>query len=187
MQPVQSLLGVNVVSICAGTRHLLILTSDNELFGLGSNEEGRCGLKSQAINATEPEIVATDDYVINRIFCGINNSILADSAGNLYSTGSNRNNKSGLLIDASNVFKTSFKGYKLPPNGQISLGAQNTVIQLDKTEFLQGILNYVPFFFSKSMLLTYANWATFLTYFPLYLLAPAPTGSSKKFNFNKKY
>ena len=136
MQPVQSLLGVNVEDIRAGTSHLLILTSENQLFGWGSNADDRCGLGKQKVLSETPKLIdfAGQNLKIKRLFCGVNNSVIIDNFGLFYSAGSNKNNKSG-LVGSTNGFKKSFSGYKLPEGFKMFLGAQNTVIQIDNCEF----------------------------------------------------
>ena len=66
---VEALLGDDIVEVCAGDKHVAVVTSDGEVFTWGDGEYGCLGLGSGRGVCPTPEVVELDEDV-DKVFCG---------------------------------------------------------------------------------------------------------------------
>ena len=134
----------NIVDIKCGMVHTLILTSNHEVFGCGSNALGQLGKTVDNIGNPIQKIENLSDII--RIECGDIHSMCIDMNNNLYVFGDNKHGQLGLHdIDKmriptkhpslSNIIDISSKGretYVKTSNNEIYfLGNNNTHSQLN--------------------------------------------------------
>lgn len=90
-----------VKKVALGQHHLLFLTTDMEMYGLGSNMYGQLGLIQNDLK--QPFLIET---TIDDIACGHNHSIYLTSNFMVFGSGSNRQGQLGRLCDPEQTYFT---------------------------------------------------------------------------------
>ncbi|KAL9643205.1 hypothetical protein ABK040_001693 [Willaertia magna] len=81
--------GKNITKISAGRSHVLLLTSNNEVYGFGSNTNGEINPNIMITNYTEPTRIDISNRNISNIFAGSHTSFFLGLNGTLYAVGLN--------------------------------------------------------------------------------------------------
>ena len=112
-----------IKEISSGTSHVMVLTEDNMLYGMGLNNYGQLGLKRRVDNA--PELTYIRNNVSN-VSCGNSYTMIIDSNGTLSGTGRNSNGQLGI---ESTISKFSFTSNETPViTSMVSCGESHTLI-----------------------------------------------------------
>ncbi|CAG8825270.1 46207_t:CDS:2 [Gigaspora margarita] len=96
----------HIVKISCGSLHVAALTQDGKVITWGCNNEGALGrvMKSKDPNSTDENVLAfiqdLDDVVIVKVICGSNIMLALSDKGQLYATGTFRDNnrKTGFIL-----------------------------------------------------------------------------------------
>ena len=72
-----------------GQNFSIFYTENNELYAVGSNADGRCGISHNGGSATPTLAEFPKTKVIKSIACGNNHSLVLTTEGHVYSTGMN--------------------------------------------------------------------------------------------------
>ena len=93
---------VNLVA--CGSNFTVFSTENNELYGIGSNTEGRCGLNYNNGTSTAQLADFPKNKIIRHIACGLNHSLVVTAEGHLYAAGANEHGQLGLVDENGNKF-----------------------------------------------------------------------------------
>ena len=91
-----------VRSMSCGSNFSIFVTENNEMFGVGSNTDGRFGLNWNNGTATPQKIEFSFSKVIKQVSCGTNHSMILTSESQVYCTGSNEFGQLGLVDENGN-------------------------------------------------------------------------------------
>jgi len=85
-----------------GSNFSIFVTENNEMFGVGSNTDGRFGLNWNNGTAVPQKIEFSFSKVIKQLSCGTNHSLLLTNEAQVYCTGSNEFGQLGLVDENGN-------------------------------------------------------------------------------------
>ena len=85
-----------------GSNFSIFVTENNEMFGVGSNTDGRFGLNWNNGTATPQKIEFSFSKVVKQISCGTNHSMLLTNESQVYMTGCNEFGQLGLVDENGN-------------------------------------------------------------------------------------
>lgn len=85
-----------------GSNFSIFVTENNEMFGVGSNSDGRFGFNWNNGTASPQKIEFPFSKAIKQLSCGTNHSLLLTSEGQVYCTGSNEYGQLGLVDENGN-------------------------------------------------------------------------------------
>jgi alpha-tubulin suppressor-like RCC1 family protein len=88
--------------IGCGSNFSIFCTENNELFGVGSNTDGRLGLQWNNGTAIPQKIELASGKTVKQISCGYSHALLLTSEGAVYTTGSNEHGQLGLCDENGN-------------------------------------------------------------------------------------
>ena len=112
-----------IKEISSGFGHVMVLTEDNMLYGMGANDYGQLGLKRYVYGV--PELTYIRNNVSN-VSCGESFTMIIDSSGTVSGTGDNSKGQLGLESTSS---KVSFTSNLTPVTASmISCGGSHTMI-----------------------------------------------------------
>lgn len=100
LSKVQSKEKVRLMS--CGSNFSIFGTENNELYGVGSNTDGRFGLNWNNGTANPQKIDFSFSKVVKQISCGYNHTLLLTNEGQVYCTGSNEYGQLGLVDENGN-------------------------------------------------------------------------------------
>ena len=113
-----------IKEISSGFGHVMVLTEDNMLYGMGANDYGQLGLKRHIYGGV-PELTYIRNNVSN-VSCGESFTMIIDSSGTVSGTGDNSKGQLGLESTSS---KLSFTSNTTPVTASmISCGGSHTMI-----------------------------------------------------------
>eukprot|EP01135_Chromosphaera_perkinsii_P004071 Nk52_evm2s268 gene=Nk52_evmTU2s268 len=92
---VETLVHKEVVSVSCGPRHVVALTSDNEIYSWGNGDDGKLGLGSQE-SFYFPQKVNIMGNIIIMVKCGQDGTLFLTRRGRVLACGNNADNKLGL-------------------------------------------------------------------------------------------
>eukprot|EP01091_Cochliopodium_minus_P009189 TRINITY_DN2200_c0_g1_i1.p1 TRINITY_DN2200_c0_g1~~TRINITY_DN2200_c0_g1_i1.p1 ORF type:complete len:351 (+),score=58.48 TRINITY_DN2200_c0_g1_i1:68-1120(+) len=78
----------NIINICCGYNHTIILKKGGRVYSFGQNTDGQCGVESEEFKIYTPKLVVTDPEIKN-IYCGAWHSMYYTNKGDLYIWGRN--------------------------------------------------------------------------------------------------
>ena len=87
-----------IVSVYCGTDYTLVKDSNSNLLGCGNNDSGQLGLIDK-INRVKFTKIPYYGNGVSSVFCGYKHTILIDSEGHLWATGSNDNGQLGIGLN----------------------------------------------------------------------------------------
>jgi alpha-tubulin suppressor-like RCC1 family protein len=136
----------NIKQIICGGDYTLILTSDNQIFASGNNENGQLGLDNFDINQSI-EFIKINEFQLTRenikqVACGFAHTIILTENNNIYGFGSNTSGQLGLNDDDNiNLFtKIEWTNRNIK---QIICEGDSTFILTDNNKiFASGRNNY---------------------------------------------
>ena len=85
-----------------GSNFSVFVTTKNEIYGVGSNNDGRLGLNYNAGTSYPQLIQLSGTKQVNSLACGYNHTILCTSDGNAYACGMNDQGQLGIVDDSGN-------------------------------------------------------------------------------------
>jgi len=150
---------VNIVQVASGNDHILILTVDGNVYGIGDNMYGQIGLpnKQYAI----PTLISNIHDIV-QISCGSNHSMFLTSDGRVYGCGSNIDGELGIgnskkyiqnpilisnMIDIASIACILFRSYFITKNGKVYIcgRTQHNELEIgrDRNIYIPVIILYV--------------------------------------------
>ncbi|XP_014670621.1 PREDICTED: uncharacterized protein LOC106811496 [Priapulus caudatus] len=118
---IEALLSVDVSSIACGPAHVVIGSSNGEVYSWGRGADGRLGLGSDADYSYPMPVSIQGPAIVRGVHCGVDGSMFITDTGSMLACGSNRNNKLGLnerygffAQMRQLMHKTEVEGTKIP-------------------------------------------------------------------------
>ncbi|KAL6043335.1 putative E3 ubiquitin-protein ligase herc4 [Balamuthia mandrillaris] len=146
-------LSLRVKQIASGHDHILVLSEDGEVYGLGFNSDGRLGnCKNDRDVATAVKATGLEGHKIVDISAGMYHSLALTDKGQVFAFGSNTNGKLGLPTNGlTNVGLTPTLIPTLQDIPVVQIGAANdySVFLTDKGQIYQcgmcgGVSSTIP-------------------------------------------
>jgi len=140
-QLIEGLLEVDVVNVACGSKHVVALCDDGQVFSWGCGVDGKLGLGSEASYKTPQKVQMTQS--VRDVRCSHNSTVFITEIGTLLACGSNKFNKLGLnerygflKVLNSNRLKKSEVDHKNAPTIvksikgviNVSMGVNHTVV-----------------------------------------------------------
>ncbi|XP_054857967.1 serine/threonine-protein kinase Nek8 isoform X2 [Eublepharis macularius] len=93
---VEALLGYEITQIACGASHVLAVSNEGEVFAWGRGENGRLGLGTQESHNSPQQVSIPTEHEAQKVFCGIDSSMILTAKNQILACGSNRYNKLAL-------------------------------------------------------------------------------------------
>jgi hypothetical protein len=97
-----------IIDICCGKLHTIVLTNSGEVYSWGCNDSGQIGIASDSEAVLIPQQVVfqlRDGEKVKAISCGLNHSLALSDGGRVFSWGDNHYKQMGVSSDS--LFKSS--------------------------------------------------------------------------------
>lgn len=105
---IEHFINIEIIKVACGTNHVIALSEEGGIFCWGYSNSGALGMGKKLLNTTSPmmvEIFFSSSEKIKSLHCGSDCSVILMENGDLMACGSNVDNKIGLGITNSKVFK----------------------------------------------------------------------------------
>nr|AKN21711.1 NEK8-2 [Schmidtea mediterranea] len=93
---IESLLTIDVVCISATNSHVVVVSSEDVIYGWGSNKNGQLGLDSLNLYCSPQVITFKEHVLVKNAFTSEDATMLLTETGGLLASGNNNGNKLGL-------------------------------------------------------------------------------------------